>query len=64
MMKVENLPVGTVINGRYGHWTLLGTPRYSHPGTRDARPCYRAAALWEGKGGQRTVVLTFSSEDL
>lgn len=61
---VSNLPVGTVINGRHGRWTLLGTPWFSHPSTLDASACYRATAMWEGKGGQRVVVLTFSAKDV
>lgn len=61
---VESLPVGTVINGRYGRWTLLGTPAFSHPATSTAEPCYRATAMWEGNGGQRVVTLTFSEGDV
>jgi hypothetical protein len=60
-VNVSDLPVGTVINGRHGRWTLLGTPRFSHPSTLDASACYRATAMWEGKGGSRVVVLTFAA---
>jgi hypothetical protein len=63
-IAVESLPVGTVINGRHGRWTLLGTPSFSHPATTTAEPCYRATAMWEGKGGPRVVSLTFSAGDV
>lgn len=61
---LKSLPVGTVINGRHGRWTLLGTPYASHPSTRDGSPVYRAMALWEGKGGPKTVTLTFAASDV
>ena len=61
---ITSLPVGTVINGRHGRWTLLGTPYASHPSTRDGSPVYRAMALWEGKGGPKTVTLTFAASDV
>lgn len=61
--SVESLPVGTVIRGKHGRWTLLGTPAFSHPATGSAKPMFRATALWEGAGGQRVVTLTFSADD-
>ncbi len=57
------IEVGSVIRAKHGAWTILGTPVYSHPSTRDGKPVFKAHAYYEGKDGtHNAVTLTLESE--